>query len=260
MPSPFPGMDPFIEIQEWESFHASFIIDIADALSPLVQPKYIARPQRRVYSEPFADEEPDVVIADAAVLRQTGSESFSRFESSDAAIAVAPVELTWRMGLAEPRQETYLTIRESQTQEVVTIIELLSPSNKRAGGIGRREYMTTRKIVLNSATHLVELDLLRGGRRLPTVEPLPPGDYYAFVSRSERRPRTEVYAWSIRQALPRVSIPLKSGDPDVPLDLQLLFTARYERARLSHSLDYSAPLKPPLKSSDAEWVRRILQS
>src|SRR5207248_7822478 len=106
-------------------------------------------------------------------------------------------------------------------------------------------------------SHLVELDLLRGGERVPMSTPLPPGDYYALVGRAHRRPTVEVYAWSLRQPLPTIPIPLKRGDPDVPLDLQMVFTTVYDRARYDLTLDYSAALSPRLNKSDAAWAKRL---
>jgi hypothetical protein len=110
--------------------------------------------------------------------------------------------------------------------------------------------LTKRDEILRSQAHLVEFDLLRGGRRLPMISRLPPGDYYAIVSRQERRPRAEVYAWTIRDRLPHVPIPLKEGDPDVWLDLQSVFTTVYDRARYHLSINYDAPLSPALDDPD----------
>jgi hypothetical protein len=123
------------------------------------------------------------------------------------------------------RREAFLTIRERESMKVVTVIEFLSPANKRRGSDGRREYLQKREQVLSSDTHLVELDLLRGGQRLPTVDPLPETDFSVFVCRAQRRYQAEVYAWGLRQPLPRIPIPLAGNDPDVEVDLQAVFTA-----------------------------------
>jgi hypothetical protein len=154
----------------------------------------------------------------------------------------------------------YLLIRLRETMEVVTVLETLSPANKRADGDGRREYLDKREEVLQSRAHLVELDLLRGGVRLPTTTPLPEGDYYAIVSRRQRRPKAAVYAWTVRDRLPTIPVPLKAGDPDVPLDLQAAFNTVYDRARYDLSLDYEDRLEPPLSAANAEWSRRLIES
>ena len=110
--------------------------------------------------------------------------------------------------MPERKRQAFLTIRERETMTVVTVLEVLSLDNKRSGSDGRREYLRKREAVLESDVHLVELDLLRAGTRLPTVEPLPPGACYAYVSRADRRPQVEVYAWTLRQSLPTIPVPL----------------------------------------------------
>ncbi|MBI4618536.1 MAG: DUF4058 family protein [Planctomycetes bacterium] len=220
MPSPFPGMDPRLEGYEWESFHAPLLTNLADALVPQVRPRYTVRSVRRVYLEHV------------------------------------PVDLT--LPIPEERRETYLVLRERETLEVVTVIEVLSPTNKRHGSDGQKEYMKKREEVLRSASHLVEIDLLRGGERLPTLEPLPAGDYHAFVSRAKRRPRVQVYSWTLKDRLPVVPIPLAGKDPDVQIDLAVVFDSRYERAGYDYSLDPRAPIDPPLSPEEAAWAREIL--
>ncbi len=162
--------------------------------------------------------------------------------------------------MPEERRETYLVVRLRESMEVVTVLECLSPGNKRAGGDGRREYLDKREAVLQSQAHIVELDLLRGGARLPTVTPLPPADYYAIVSRRQRRPAAAVYFWTIRDRLPTLPVPLKTGDPDVPLDLQAAFSTVYDRARYDLSLNYDFDLQPPPRGDDAAWVQALLRS
>jgi hypothetical protein len=257
MPSPFPGMDPFVENQEWEDFHTRFNTQLADTLAPGVEPRYIVRVERRVYVEHPGDDTEEFDrfrIADVAV-RSAAEEGGSLSTAGGTATAIAPIEC--ELPLPQERRETYLVVRERETMQVVTVIETLSPANKRAGGDGRREYLAKREKVLQSNSHLVELDLLRGGERLPLLTPLPPGDYYAIVSRAGRRPRAQLYAWTLRQPLPSVPIPLKRGDPDVPLDLQTAFTTVYDRARYRLSIDYNAPLSLPLNEGDFHWAKNL---
>jgi len=156
----------------------------------------------------------------------------------------------------QERRETYLVIREVPSMEIVTVIETLSPANKRASSDGREQYLAKREEILQSRTNLVELDLLRGGKRLPVIG-MPPGDYFAIVSRGYRRPRADVFHWTLRQSLPTISIPLKKDEPEVPLDLQSVFTTVYDRARYQLSLNYSAKTSVPLNESDAKWMREL---
>ena len=254
MPSAFPGMDPFIENQEWEDFHTTLNTVIAEFLVPLVEPLYVVRLKRRVYAEHAMAEMDQSRRADVAILAGTG-ETAGRI-ASGAAATIAPVDCV--LPMPEERQETFLVIRERESMEVVTVLETLSPANKRPGSDGRREYLRKREAILESQAHLIEFDLLRGGGRLPTLGPLPPADYYAIVSRERRRPRAEVYAWSIRQPLPSIPVPLKKDDPDVPLDLQAVFTTVYDRARYELSLNYRKELSPPLEEAEADWMREVL--
>ncbi len=258
MPSPFPGMDPFLESQEWEDFHTRFNTVVGDLLSSRLEPRYVVRIERRVYVESYPDDirpsaSPSFFRSDAVVLgtAETGG---------GAAIAAGPATMVepfeCELPMPEERREAYLVIRFRETMEVVTVLETLSPANKRSGGDGRREYLQKRDVILQSPSHLVELDLLRGGLRLPTTTPLPQGDYYAIVSRRQRRPKAAVYAWTIRDPLPSIPVPLKKDDPDVLLDLQAVFSTVYDRARYDLSLNYSAPLEPPLGEDAAEWVQR----
>lgn len=161
--------------------------------------------------------------------------------------------------MPEEFREAFLTLRERDTLEVVTVIEVLSPRNKRSGSDGRDEYLSKREEILKTRSHLVELDLLRGGKRLPTVDPLPAADYYAFVCRSQPRYNAEVYAWSLRDRAPAIPVPLAANDPDVSVDLQEVFTSTYDRAGYDYSLNYADSVVPPLTAADAEWVKGLLE-
>ena len=160
--------------------------------------------------------------------------------------------------MPEEIHEVYLTLRRKDLRTIVTVIELLSPTNKRPGANGFDQYLEKRLHVLASFSNLVELDLLRGGRRPPWVGQLPPGDFLATVARLPRRPRAEAYVWSLEQRFPIIPIPLADADPDVLLDLQEVFNLVYDRAGYDYSLDYHAPLDPPLDQARAAWVQRVL--
>ena len=193
MPSVFPGMDPFIEGDEWESFHSRFIAGISDALVLRIRPNYLVRTERRVYVE-HSYEEPRTIRPDLAVVRARQDRGRRNYTASTTAV-LEPGECTLP-GPVRVR-ERYLVIRRVKSSEVVTVIEVPSPGNKREGGRGREEYLAKRDENLQSKTNLIEIDLLRGGARLPTIEPLPPGDYFAFVCRAKRRLRADVF-WGIR--------------------------------------------------------------
>lgn len=257
MPSPFPGMDPFIEGRLWADFHLRLIAVISDFLVPQIRPRYVVRAEERIYLEHETDDRvhirPDLTIVDdgSVLLRQSGG------MGGGVATAV-PQSVT--LPMPEEIIERYLTIRDRETLDVVTVIEVQSPSNKRAGSTGRAEYLQKRDEVLRSGTHLVEIDLLRGGERSPTYEKLEPADYYVFVSRKQTRPRAQAYHFMLQEPLPTIPIPLAIGDPDVPLNLQTALTTAYDRAGYDYSLDYAGSLEPPGSESDSRWVQGILRN
>jgi hypothetical protein len=156
-------------------------------------------------------------------------------------------------------REAYLVIRKTGEREVVTVIEVLSPSNKRLGSDGRREYLAKRQEVLQSNSHLVELDLLLNGQRLPTDRPLKLNtDYCAFICRAEHRPQAEVFEWNLRSRLPRIPVPLLPGDSDAVVNLQEAVTAVYDRAGYDYTLHYDQPLSQGLRPNDEAWLKQVL--
>jgi hypothetical protein len=253
MPCPFPGVDPFIEDQTWSTFHAAFLADALGALNRDLRPKYVVRVDERVYVErPQADED-DLISPDLTVIAGR-AESLSR--SGTAAVADP---LIVALPVPEEVKERYLTVRERETMEVVTVVELLSPSNKRRGSIGREEYLEKRESVLLSPVHLVEIDLLLGGERMPVVGKLPAADYLAVVSRAHHRRRSELYRWALRDMLPSIPLPLLPDDADAALNLQAVFTTAYERAGFDYSLDYSRPLGKKLPADDLQWIAHVVR-
>jgi hypothetical protein len=255
MKSPFPGMDPFIENQEWTDFHHALIEMISELLVPEIEPRYLVRVERRVYVEHGATEEadfvarvPDVVVADAG--------SAANEQRAPAVVTLEPVKCILPMPVT--RRESYLVIRDRENRDVVTVIEVLSPANKRAKSDGRREYLEKRDDVLQSQSHLVEIDLLRGGELLPVRSQLPPADYHVIVSRRHDRPHADVFTWSLRDPLPTIPVPLLPGDGEAPLNLAEGFAAVFQRKRYDLSLNYRAELSPPPTANDARWISRLL--
>jgi hypothetical protein len=245
-------MDPFIEGQAWQDFHTTFLTVIRETLMPRVRPRYIVRVEQHVYLA-LGDAAPDRVIEpDLAVLRGDAGLPASGGSAEAATITMAPAIHT--VPLPRRQHQAFLTIRSRESQDVVTVLELLSPLNK-AAGAGRDKYLARRAKVFLTPANLVELDLLRSGQRLPTREPLEPADFYAFVCRRNELPRVEVYYWTLRDRLPTIPVPLGDEDPDVPLDLQQAFTTTYDRAGYDYALDYRLPIEPPLEPPRSEWVR-----
>ncbi len=257
MPSPFPGMDPFIESQSWRDFHSRFIAAAGDVLVAEVRPKYVVKVEEYAYLSKPPDPPDQVVEPDIFIRRTTEAQEpgGGTAVAIRAHIEVEPVVYA----LPEPEliRVPFLVIQSGDRHDIVTVIELLSPTNKSAGS-GQRQYLQKRTNFLRTDVNVVEIDLLRAGRRLPTEPPVTGGDYFAFVSRTADRMLAEVYAWPLKSPLPKISIPLAGGDKDVLLDLQSVFTTTYERAGYDYALNYTTPCVPELSEADAAWVRDAL--
>jgi hypothetical protein len=153
----------------------------------------------------------------------------------------------------EEERHTFLEIRRLPGRRLVTVLELLSPTNKQPGDKARDRYLEKRRDIQASSVYLVELDLLRGGARLPMEAPLPPAAYTLVVSRWERRPIADVTPIALRAPLPPMPVPLLDEDA-VVVDLQRVFESVYDRAGYDYTLDDAAPVVPPLQEADALWA------
>lgn len=252
MPSPFPGMDPYLEGDEWTSFHTSLTTEIARQLTPRLRPKYVALPQRRFDRVDEGAVAVETVYPDVGVA-QVGS---TANESLGQTAPAGPCVLETVMEARAPH--TWVEIRDVAGRSLVTCIEILSPWSKR--GQGREEYRDRRNKLLRSSSHLVEIDLLRRGKRVPMKSPLPPASYYVFVSRSEQRPMLHVWPIGLDHRLPTFPVPLLTGDADVGLDLQLCVQNVYDLGGFDLVLDYSKPPAVPLTADQATWVAQCLRA
>lgn len=239
MPSPFPGMNPYLEQADvWQDFHQSFIPLLRQFLSAQVRPKYLVKieEQRRLIGR-----------GDIAVSR-IGSTSVG-----GAAVLDAPV--VGRVPLiADVERHAFLEIRDRGSRQLVTVLELLSPSNKNSGP-DRQQYLAKRRQLLASHVHLVELDLLRGGPRLP-LDDLPLCDYCVMVSRYEDRPNVGLWPIALRDKFPTIPIPLIAPER-ATLDLQAALHQVYDAAGYEGYIYASEPI-PPLQGADVEWARRLI--
>jgi hypothetical protein len=261
MPSPFPGMDPYLEDpQLWPSVHHLLISQIGTTLNPLLPPGYMAAFGERVFvAGPDRDIYPDVIVKDV-------SEAGGGVPSSRGGTATAVSDPPWVIAVTSDEiVESFVEIRIlTESQQVVTTIEVLSPRNKTAGSEGRQLYRQKQREILRSETHLLELDLLRSGQHtvaVPREALLRRGPYHYLVSLSRGNQRRECEVWGIplSSRLPRVRVPLSGSDPDVALDLQAVFQQVYEAGAFERVLDYSQPPRIPLNKADAAWVEEVLQ-
>jgi len=249
-------MDPYLERPEiWPDFHDSFVAYIREALQPRLRPRYVALTQDRLY----VVEHRRPIRPDVSVVR-TGSE-----EEGGVATAVEPKldrPLVFEIVEEQVRQPLIHIIEPAAGNRIVTAIEVLSPDNK-SPGPGRDSYLQKRAELWQAGTHLVEIDLLRGGERLLRVsdqelEGIKPWCYIVAVWRY--RSCYELYPFGLKERLPCVGIPLAHGDPDVPLELQAVFTRCWDSGPYPELLRYEGP--PPGELSDAErqWCTERLKA
>ena len=235
MPSPFPGIDPYLESQGyWPDFHASLTTYCRDALNDVLPESYEARLGEQLRLVERREPQGRTVLPDVSVL------------------TLEPVTIDLPVEEIEEVRDLWIEIRHRPDRDLVTAIEILSPTNKL--GECYWQYQTKRRSLIRQNVHLVVLDLLVRGQRLPIGHELPAGDFFAFVSRADRRSKCEVYAWSVRHCLPNIRIPLRSPGPDVVLELPATFALGYDRGRYAWALDYAAPLDLPLAAVDRAWA------
>jgi len=241
MPSPFPGMNPYLEQSDaWQDFHQSFLILARGSLSNQVGPNYLVKVEvRLILHERSAEERRFIGIADVGV-----AEAGERKAKAVATVLQAPVSL--QLPAVEVEKHLSLEIRDRRNRRVITVLELLSPANK-TGGEDRDDYLAKRRQVLAGHTHLVEIDLRRGGQR-PSPPELPACDYYALVSRYVDRPRVGFWPIGLREPLPNLPVPLADTDPPVHLDLKAVIDQTYDLADYGKYIYQEIP-EPPLAAT-----------
>ncbi len=266
MPSPFPGMDPYIEAFDlWEDFHDDLIAAIKGVILDALPPGYITRTRKRSYIALVEAQEKTehVFVPGVKVTAPTSRKGSASSRPETATLAPPssgePVDL--RAFVEEEFVENFIDIFELKPdRRLVTSIEVLSPSNKRRGSRGWRRYLRKRQALLLGKANLVEIDLLRGGTRMPMLDPLPTSPYYLLVARAETAPRCRVWPAFFDRPLPPIPVPLSRPDPDIVLALQPLIETICRRGRYEEEIDYAQPLTPPLGPEEAAWLRERLQA
>lgn len=258
-------MNPYLEQPDaWQDFHQDFLVQARHQIERQLGRDLSAKLEETVYvHEMPADDErlllgrPDVAITEG---RGWGGDTGGGVAVAPAppvagtAVEEAP---SWADLLPDERTTRLarIEIRDRIRRRLVTAIELLSPINKRPGS-DREQYLATRRALVHSPAHLVELDLLRGGLRVP-MQGLVQCDYCVLVSEAERRPRVAVWPVRLRERLPVVPIPLVPDHPPVTLDLMAALHETYDAAGYWKYI-YDGEPDPPLHPEDAKWARGVL--
>jgi hypothetical protein len=218
-------------------------------LNQRITPRYFARLSVSITYEVVEIGETHIVRPDVSIHRLSPS------SEAGTSVAIPPAPVKSRIPLEVPLRLYSVEIRKTDTGQLVTVIEILSPVNKRVGHEAHADYLRKRRDLLRSSVHLMEIDLLRGGERPPLEDPVPPAPYYVLLSRADRRPTVEVWPIRLMDPLPVLPVPLLEPDPDVPLDLGAAVATVYERGAYGVQIDYrQPPPPPPLSEEEMAWL------
>lgn len=261
MPSPFPGMDPYLEHPAlWRGVHHRLITYIADTLSAQLPQRYVADIGERLY---VVETERDI-YPDSLVKRKRAPRRSDKTKPAARVVALQ-CDPAVRVALEpETLPEGFIEIRLADSEgRVVTVIEVLSPTNKVAGSRNRDQYLAKQQELLQSSVHLLELDLLRGGRYTVAaprqhLRRRADWDYLCSLHRAGDR-ECETWPVTLRQSLPRVAVPLTAGDRDSVLDLQAMLNHCYDAGHYQRQIDYGQEPAVPFTADDAAWVDGLLR-
>ena len=251
MPSPFPGMNPYLEKPDvWQDFHDRMIPAISDALSPQVRPNYIVKIEEQLFiHEPGTNELILVGRGDVSVAQRRPTTR----NGGTAVAAKSPARV--RIPSVQFEKHLFLEIHDRKNRELVAVLEMLSPANKKEGP-DREQYLAKRGKLLRGNVHFIEIDLLRAWPRMP-MEPRLACDYCVMVSRVEDRPEASFWPIKLRERLPKLPVPLRDPSPDAHIDLQAILHGVYDRAGYEDYLYEEAPV-PRLGRGDAAWAKALL--
>ena len=240
MPSPFPGMDPYLETPDlWPDVHHGLIGQMRAMLNPLLRPHYVARIEVRLYDLDADDPGYDAIIPNILINRLTNSSFTPRRHNYEI-------------------QEAFISIKDRKSGAPVTVIEVMNPANKIRGSAGRKSFVNNRRKALDANLHWVEIDLLRNGESIMNP-PVPSSDYHVLVSRAGDY-KARLWPINILQKLPVIGIPLRGKESDVALDLGAVLNTVYDVSEYDASIDYSKPPDPPLRPDDDKWANNLLRA
>jgi hypothetical protein len=271
MPSPFPGMDPYLENPDWfPCLHDSLIVGIMGSLQARLPEFYYAQSRQRVWLETSHRR----VEPDGDVLHSARKPY--RWERGNGGVVVAhevelaePVVISVEAIEHDPFEEPFIEVRRRHGSEdrLVASIEVVSPANKTPGNPGREKYVSKQQEILAGQVHLIEIDLLRGGTHATAVprelalEKAGRFDYHVCVYRFDRPRNFFIYPIQLEQRLPGIAIPLLPGDAETPLALQSVFDRAYDEGPYRRTIYYGDdPIIPALRPEQREWVRARLQT
>jgi hypothetical protein len=259
MASPFPGMDPYLEDSNiWPGFHHRLADEVAAQLNPHIGPKYYADVNVRTVLEEVTINLPHPIYPDVGVFEQPLPEP----TAEPLAVVIPPAPVQRLVALPGETKLRTVEVRLTETDELITAIEILSPYNKRRGE-GLDEYRQKRVRLLQSSVHLIEIDLLQVGERPGHEVNAPPmeADYILLVNRYRGGAGriSDIWPVALNEALPLLPVPLLPSDADAPLDLNIAIRSIYTRAGYDWRLNYRRLVPPPeLRPAMRDWISQNL--
>ena len=263
MPSPFPGMDPWLERNLFGDLHSSLIYLVRGALNAAMPANYFARGSHLVWVDDELRREPDVGVFGRPSRRSAGRHT-DEADGGGLATLAGAVPVAERKVL-EPWEQPYLEIYDADGDRLVTVVEVVSRSNKRAGP-GRVAYEQKQDECRLGGVHLVEIDLLRAG---PHATAVPPADlrraagmfdYHVSIAVAGRTMQYYAVPFRLADRLPVVPVPLDPGVEPVRVDLQPLLDTSYDTGRYAASVRYHLPPDPPLTPEQVAWAADRLRA
>ncbi len=259
--SAFPGMDPFIEGRGiWGDFHDNLIAEMGVAIAAILPDHYVSRVASRNFID-WIDPVEEMkqrkgIIPDIAIQEASSPPDRSATGSMAVVETLAP-PVVMQTAIEAEFHETYLDIWDvSSDRQLVTSIEVLSPTNKRTGTVGWHEYERKRSFLLQGQANLVEIDLLRGGKRHAMRVPWPKSPYYIMVARKNQVGECGIWPAFSTSRLPPFPVPLLPQDADLVVDLQPMIDAIFARSRYFLDVQYDKPL-PGLDEDEISLLPKL---
>ena len=256
MPSPFPGMDPYLEGYLWADVHQALAYQCRRQLVPLVAPKYAVRLAVTMVTDRVPAHEIALMLPDVEIIRPhrpTGS----AVVATPATVAIPPAPVSIPLDVLVPTRLVTVEVHDIAQNTLVTSIEIMSPANKREPGW--RAFVSKRDELRLAGVHVLEIDLLRRGKRTWSDAHVDAAPYMAALVRAGHL-QAELWPIGLRDPLPLLPVPLRPPDPDVPLAVQQALDTIYDEARYGLTLNYDRPPPPSLSSPDMAWVESCVRS
>ncbi|MBX2863517.1 MAG: DUF4058 family protein [Leptolyngbyaceae cyanobacterium MAG.088] len=255
MPDMFPGMNPYLEHPDlWPEIHPQLITALANLLQKEISDRYSALVRTRVYR---------VSGEDSLVVGKLAHDASPKSFGSNGSSCSSQQPMPTYIAVPQTVKEGYIEIVDCQIGRTATMIEILTPQKKRPGR-GRENYEQRCEAIFASDTHFVEIDLLRGWEPISAYAPSDV-DYRVLVSRSDQRPKADLYAWQVNTPIPPLKLPLSCCHDDADaqayciVDLKQALDEAVIQSACRLSINYERSPIPPLSPEANRWLTALLK-